>query len=103
MSSAPEAAFVATIAPRNEQSEGAAVQALAIAGSGSSFLSTVKVVAWAGLATSSRHKAMIAAAKKPTVATTVLLLLLISRARHMCIFRVRLALLACSTSSGWRS
>ena len=46
--SGPSAPFAAMIAPRREQSAGASVQAIAVAGSGSSILSTVKVAAaWA--------------------------------------------------------
>ena len=41
----PAAPFAAMIAPRNEQSSAASVQAIAVAGSGSSFLSTVNVAA----------------------------------------------------------
>ena len=65
IASAPAAALAATIAPRKEQSAGAAVQALEVAGSGSSFLSTVKVAARADAeATRSRHAAMSAANKR---------------------------------------
>jgi hypothetical protein len=79
------------------------VHDLAVAGSGSSFLSTVRVGAWAGLATSTRPTIMSVAAKRPKVATTVLQLLLCGWAFFMCAVRARLALLACPTSSCWRS